>query len=563
MDGSPIVDSNSTTQMTPLARRRFGRVYTPAPLVRFVTERAMDECSLVPAPILDPSCGGGAFLVELTRTIAGRLADAGIDVRGSGRDRLLSEVSDCLYGVDVHRDGVESAREAVAAAVLDLSPGPLPGNFMKANLRERDFLLDPPPEGFPEMFRLIVGNPPYVTTSYLPKVYKDVLRRRFGSASGRIDLYVSFMERASELLLWGGRFAFITPDKFLTSLSAEPLRKLLMHRGGLVSVARFGSHKVFNDAATVPCVTVWQRGREQGDLHLLHCRNGDDEGDVVSTGRWLLPSDRIRSESWELAPTEVTDLVTQILGDHPPLEKFVGRVSAGVATGLHRAFVLSREEQEQVEPELCWPAIRGKDVDAYEVAEPELAVLMPYRFSEGGTPELVDINRFPHARRWLEGWRERLQARHCVRVWGKPWFDLHDPVSCNLAALPKILVPDVAKRNRFAIDTGHFVPLHSVYYLVVNGMDPRVLTAILNSPPIEFLVRARAPRVKDSFSRYRRQFLIRIPIPPMSKATERDLLRAYEDAEHERLAELTTWLFGATQGQIDEAFEVLDAPTNA
>lgn len=539
------------------ARRRFGRVYTPTPLVRFVIDRALDERGMGSTPILDPACGGGVFLVELTKLIAAALRRRGIEIRGTGRDHLLAELSDRLYGLDVHRDGVESARQAISTTVLDLSPGPLPENFMEGNLCEADFLMDVLPESLPDAFGLVVGNPPYVTTSHLPDAYKDLLRRRFGSASGRIDLYVSFMERASELLLPEGRFAFITPDKFLTSLSAQALRKILMRRGALVSVARFGSHKVFKDAATVPCITVWQKGSEQGPLHLRHCSNGHEEKDVVPTGCWLLPSDRIRTDGWELAPTEVATLVAQVLGDHPPLERFVSRVSAGLATGLHRAFVLGLEEQGLVEPELRWPAVRGKDVEAYQIGEPDLALLVPYRFGEGGSPELLDINLFPRAHSWLSGWREQLESRHCVRVWGKSWYDLHDPVPNNLAATPKILVPDVAKRNRFAYDPGHFIPLHSAYYLVPVDLDPRVLTAILNSPPIEFLVRARAPRVKDAFSRYRRQFLVEIPVPSVSPSTERAIIDAYEEGDTERLDELTMWLFGVSRQHIDEALLVL------
>lgn len=65
----------------------------------------------------------------------------------------------------------------------------------------------------------IVGNPPYVATTRISSVYKEQLRQRFRTASGRLDLYTLFMERSLELLDDGGRMTFITPNKFLVRRS--------------------------------------------------------------------------------------------------------------------------------------------------------------------------------------------------------------------------------------------------------------------------------------------------------------------------------------------------------
>src|SRR5262249_35653586 len=124
------------------------------------------------------------------------------------------------------------------------------------------------------------------------------------------------------------------------------------------------------------------------------------------------------------------------------------------------------------------------------------------------------LSRFPRARRYLERHRESLAQRHCVRVWEKAWFDLHDLPATDITAATKIVVPDVADHCRFAVDRGRFFPLHSAYYIVLhNDRTADYVATILNSTIVEFTLRLLSPVAKDGFSRFRRQFLSTLPIP--------------------------------------------------
>jgi hypothetical protein len=124
-------------------------------------------------------------------------------------------------------------------------------------------------------------------------------------------------------------------------------------------------------------------------------------------------------------------------------------------------------------------------------------------------------------------------------------------VPFDLAAQPKILVPDIARSNRFVFDPGQYYPLHSAYYLIPRGVDPTFLTAVLNSRPLEFLVRLLAPLVKDGFSRYRRQFLLELPVPIASPTERRDVIKALETGDRAGLEEMVAELFGLPKGDLD------------
>jgi hypothetical protein len=119
------------------------------------------------------------------------------------------------------------------------------------------------------------------------------------------------------------------------------------------------------------------------------------------------------------------------------------------------------------------------------------------------------------------------------------------------------LVPDLARSNRFAADSGTYVPQHSAYYLVPDGIEEELLAAMLNSPAVELLIRTQAPLVKDGFSRYRRQFLVTLPVPEVPTDTQSKIREALKSGRHDDVAVLTTDLFGVDIEDINEALGAL------
>jgi adenine-specific DNA-methyltransferase len=556
--GEEYLESLSLTE-----RRRGGLVYTPRHLVKYVLDVAgyVSDAAIEGASLLDPACGAGVFLEEALRCLATRIAGLQGDLRFPHAAGVLLDVARRnLVGVDVDPEACVLARAALVRTAAELTGRPVALDYFDSNIIEGDFLgtglVSPggrlavlPP------FAVIVGNPPYVTTTRLDAMAKVELRRRFLTATGRIDLYVLFFERAVTFLRMGGRLAFITPDKYLSSHSARPLRHLLRASGAVQMLSRFESHRVFRDVATVPCVTLFERGTPQGTVELVRCaREPSNSGSVQVIGRSHLSSSLIAGDDWAAVSPKIQRLGARIRGMHPTLAGLSRRVSAGLATGRDAVFVIPANADHGIEPELLHAAIRGRDITRFSIGNSNLRVLLPYDFTSR-TPALIDIRRYPGARRYLALHREELEARHCVRVWGKAWYDLHDPVPFHLRTSRKVLVPDVADRNRFAFDPGALVPLHSAYYMLPEGIDPRFLTTVLNSRPIEFLIRTTAPRIKDGFSRYRSQFLLSLPIPAAKERVMRQVLRAYDDGDFGDAAEQAAALFGLSPRE----YAVLDA----
>lgn len=244
------------------------------------------------------------------------------------------------------------------------------------------------------------------------------------------------------------------------------------------------------------------------------------------------------------------------------LRDVASRISAGPATGFNPAFIVNAATAAELEPDLLHPTIRGRDIHRWRIEDHKQFVLVPYQPGGDGSLKLVDIEQYPATRRWLEKHKPNLLKRHCVRSWGKVWFDLHDPITVSLQRTEKIVFPDVARSNRFALDRGRFIPQHSAYYIIAQGVEPELLTAILNSTCTEYLVRCQAPVVKDGFSRYRKQFLLDLPIPTPDPAMRADIVAAAREERRDLLDKIVSELFEVDAAEVEEALSLLPISRN-
>lgn len=563
--GDCLLEGQTTEQ-----RRQAGRVFTPPALVDFIlaTVGYTASSEIERAPILDPACGTGAFLEQVVIELARASRRAGRDLRSlSGHRHLQAMVSENVWGIDVDARSCALARQSIARRVETLTGRPALPGFMSKNLLALDFLLEdvaampvPVRDG---RISYIIGNPPYVSATRIPPDYKARLRSRFTSAEGRLDLYTLFIERCLELLPNGGRLGIVTPDKYLTSYSASGVRRLIANSGAVKVIARFSSHKIFQGAATVPCVTVLERGGVRGSVAYLSCEQRED-GQVTVSARNSLPDAGLSAGPWQIQTRSLTSIAARLRAAHPTLESVCERISAGPATGRDGVFLLDTSQAAEVEAELLRPALRGRDIDAYSLRASGLSLLVPFVYAPDGTARLIDLRDFPRAARYLAQHRQELEARHCVREWGKTWYDFHDQPAGDLARKVKVVVPDVADSNRFALDAGHRFPLHSAYYLLPReGFDAEYLVGVLNSSVASLLVRAFAPRVKDGFSRYRQQFLKELPIPTAHPSTRRLIAQASTRGDHSQVDELVYGLFALNAKSIREVRARLEDLANA
>ncbi|MFD0807895.1 N-6 DNA methylase [Nocardioides caeni] len=206
-------------------RRRRGAFYTPPELVAWVLDHAL--AGLAPgAPVLDPACGAGHFLVAAARRV-------GVAA---------------VHGSDLDPEAVRIARERLAAE----DPS-VPADLIAAQVVVADGLS----AWQGRRFAAVVGNPPFL----------GQLRRRTAGQSedsrrglgAYTDTSAVFLHRALDLVDEGGVVALVQPLSVLAARDAGPVRAAVAERGAVTDLW-CSPRPVFEGTPVLTCVPVVRLG---------------------------------------------------------------------------------------------------------------------------------------------------------------------------------------------------------------------------------------------------------------------------------------------------------------
>lgn len=267
-------------QALPCAHRaKHGIYYTPAPLVRRLldnAERAGHDWRT--GRVIDPSCGGGAFLVEAASRMLATM-------QGAEPAIAVAALSSRLRGWDIDPFAVWLANLAVEAAALSLVVASGRRLGPVAELRDALAQFD----DASGQFELVMGNPPFGKVKDTPAI-----RARFArSLHGHPNLYGLFTDLAVHLAREpGGIIAYLMPASFLAGHYFKALRRTLQRHAPPASLDLVESRKdVFADVLQEVALTTFSRGgrRRQAECAVVHVEQ--DGLAPQPTGPLMLPRD--------------------------------------------------------------------------------------------------------------------------------------------------------------------------------------------------------------------------------------------------------------------------------
>lgn len=213
-------------------RRRLGAWYTPAELVDALVDAVLPP-GIRPGArlrVLDPACGDGRFLVEVSRRLAAHGAEAE------------------LTGVDIDPGAVAAARSALPSA-----------RIVHDDSLTRDW--------GDEHFDVVVGNPPFL--SQLSAATSRGGRSVHGGGA-YADAAAEFLALSSRLARSdGGRVGLVLPLAVLGTRDAGPIRAEVSRRGALRWLW-WCVEPFFPDAAVHTCAVVVDNGGEPGLVARCH-----------------------------------------------------------------------------------------------------------------------------------------------------------------------------------------------------------------------------------------------------------------------------------------------------
>lgn len=310
---SYLIGTTYTVMLPEEYRGKYGVFYTPPALV----ERLLDQAEQAgtdwtTAQVLDPACGGGAFLAP----VAQRMAAALTHLTPAQR---IAHIATHLHGFEIDPFSAWVSQvfvEKVLGDDLAAADQPLP------QLIEIGDSLKTTSERY-ATFDLVIGNPPYGKIKLSAQDRATWKRGLYGHA----NIYGLFSDLAAWLVAPGGVIAYITPTSFLGGQYFQALRGVLRREAPPVSIDFISSRGgVFADALQEALLAVYRKQADSERLALpvqvSHlCVTEAGEMTVSANGAyalpedlhgpWLLPRTPAQSEAAELAariPHRLADL---------------------------------------------------------------------------------------------------------------------------------------------------------------------------------------------------------------------------------------------------------------
>ena len=515
---SGVPASATTTAIETLAAQgdveARGAIFTRTEVVDFILDLAgyTPDQPLFKQRILEPSFGGGDFLL----IIIDRLLTAW---RASNSDSgIVTGLCDAIRAVELHHQTFVATHAAVIDHLVQQDVSQQSATRLaNAWLRQGDYLLTPL-EGH---FDFVIGNPPYVRQESIPDELMREYRSRYQTIYDRADLYIPFIERSLRLLAKHGRLGFICADRWMKNRYGGPLRQLVAEQFHLkVYVNMVGTPAFHSDVIAYPAITIISK--ETPGVTRVTRRPPSDLGSLSTLTQELLATSPPHNDGpvrelagvtngpdpWLLGTNGTMAIVRRLEQQYPSLEEAGCKVGIGVATGADKAFIGDFDTLD-VEPDRKLPLVTTKDILSGEVRWRGQGVINPFREAGG----LVDLQKYPRLRHYLDARKEVIRNRHCARKSPLNWYRTIDRINPALGSMPKLLVPDIKGEAHIVYERGDLYPHHNLYYITSASWDLKALQAVLLSKICRLFVATYSTKMRGGYLRFQAQYLRRIRIP--------------------------------------------------
>jgi adenine-specific DNA-methyltransferase len=387
--------------------------------------------------------------------------------------------------------------------------------------------------GVVDGFDVVIGNPPYVRQEKIKKDKPLLQKQGYEVFTSTADLYVYFYEKGYQLLKQKGVLAYITSNKWMRAKYGENLRKFLKEKTTIIKLIDFGGYRVFEQTVDT-CIILFKKEKpSKGHIFEFLTVPSDvkDLESYLENANWQkMEQDKLSNNGWTLGDDKVLSLKEKIEKVGKPLKEWDVKIYFGIKTGYNDAFIIDTEtrnrilanckdeEERKRTEEIIKPVLRGRDIERYRYKWAGLWIICTFPSKK------IDIEQYPALKEYLASFGERLlqdgKPGHRKKTPHK-WYETQD----NIAYYPefekeKIVWQEIVREPSFAYDnTGIYVEATG---FLMTGKNLKYLLGLLNSKPVAFFFKtfyAGGGLGEDGY-RYKKAFLERLPLPPITKETQ-------------------------------------------
>lgn len=284
-----FVGTTYAAALPPEIRARFGVYYTPPALAaRLLDQATAAGVDWHTCTVLDPACGGGAFLAPVAQRIVKQLSHL-------EPENLLEAIAARVHGFEIDPVAAWMSQTFLEATMLPTCRAAK--RRLPVVVEVRDSLRGQSGDG---CYDLVVGNPPYGRVTLSPE-----LRARYSaSLYGHANLYGVFTDLALRCVRPGGLVAYVTPTSFLAGEYFKKLRQLLGCAAPPAAIDFIAHRKgVFDDVLQEALLATYRRDGVPGEVPVSFLTPVDESTvQLVTVGSFTLPG--APAEPW-LIPRNV------------------------------------------------------------------------------------------------------------------------------------------------------------------------------------------------------------------------------------------------------------------
>ena len=512
--------------ISPAEKEVNGAVYTPLYIREYIVKETLKKYSdleLTKIKIGDLSCGCGGFFITAALYIHKKT--------GNPIHKIISN----FYGVDIASYSIDRTRIILNLLCLsyneDIVAQP---NLYQANSLDFNIcLIDEIAQN--QGLEVIIGNPPYVSSSKISEESKQLLCNWSVASTGKTDLYLPFFQLAIESLKPGGTLGYITVNNFYRSLNGRAFRAYMSEHRYNLQMVDFGSEQVFKGRSTYTCICLISKA----EGNISYCKkNSHDLVQICQTDFIYLEYENLNDYTgWTLCNTTTSNIIRKIESTGSPLGELFD-IKNGFATlkndvylftpmrETKKYFILEHKGTEyKIEKGICRKAIKPNILKTDSDIDGNLEyIIFPYILDTNNKPVLIGKDemelKYPHALAYLRKNYEILKKRDKESRTYASWYAFGRTQALNIIG-KKLLFPYLADKPYFVLTEDESLLFYNGYAVVgYSTRKLKVLRCILQSSVFWYYIKHTSKPYGGNYFALAKNYVKKFGIPKLTEAEE-------------------------------------------
>ncbi|WP_326907746.1 Eco57I restriction-modification methylase domain-containing protein [Sedimentibacter sp. MB31-C6] len=473
--------------LTSKEKKLLGQVYTPKYIVIKMLNNVFNIKTInKDTKILDPSCGGGYFLIEAFKLIK---------ERSNFNDKYIIE--NMLHGVDIDEFSIFLTKIGILFICNSTN--------VKFNIVKKDFLIE-----IYEInnYDIIIGNPPYIGHKNTDKEYRAILRNMFKEVFyDKSDISYCFFMKCKDYLKNDGVLSFITSRYFMEAMYADKLRYFIKNNYSILSIVDYSGIRIFKNVMVSPAViTLSNIVMNKNEFYYVKYNRDNIEK------KFNYNQDKLKSHGWIILESIEEELFNRIESIGNAYIRDICNIKQGIITGFDKAFIVDEEtiEKHKLEKYLLKKWVKNSNITKSKVTYNNKYLIY--------TNLIENEKDFPNTLKYLAPHKERLMTRRECMSGLRKWYELQWGRNHSDFEKPKIIFPYKSRSNRFYFDKDGYFCSADVYLIneVNDDISFKYLLEYLNSSVFEFYFKCLSKKVGKELYEYYPNKLnnVKIYIPP-------------------------------------------------